>query len=41
MTMVRLALKKWFLVIFGRIDLRIRSSGAKFDAEVDFAFNID
>ena len=36
MTMVRLAWKKQFLVIFGRTDLRISLSGAKFDEEADF-----
>ena len=36
MTMVRLASKKQFFVIFGRTDLRVSLSGAKFDAEVDF-----
>ena len=36
MTMVRLASKKRFFVIFGRTDLRISLSGAKFDEEADF-----
>ena len=36
MTMVRLASKKFFFMISGRTELRIRLSGAKFDAEVDF-----
>ena len=36
MTMVHLASKKRFLVIFGRTDLRISLSGAKFDEEADF-----
>ena len=36
MTMVRLAWKKRFFAIFGRTDLRISLSGAKFDAEASF-----
>ena len=36
MTMVCLALKKRIFVIFGRTDLRVSLSGAKFDAEADF-----
>ena len=40
MTMVRLASKKQFFVIFGRTDLRISLSGAKFDADVDVDFRL-
>ena len=36
MTMVRLGSKKHLFVIFGRTDLRISLSGAKFDEEADF-----
>ena len=36
MTMVLLVWKKWFFVNFGRADLRVSLSGAKFDAEADF-----
>ena len=37
--MVRVASKKLSFVIFGRTDLRVSLSGAKFDVEADFDFH--